>query len=88
MVTQCKTLRSYFLLFALYTHIIVCYRCYYDVAFLIKHRLYPHRFFFSVKFIGYAEPQVFFRVKYVTLIILHTKRILTSKFHRAENCKY
>jgi hypothetical protein len=55
---------------------------------------YIHIDFVSVKFISYAEPQVFSPVKYVisgcifTLIILHTKRILTSKFYRAENCKY
>jgi len=55
---------------------------------------YIHVDFISVKFIGYAEPQDFSPVKCVipgcifTLIILHTKRILTSKFYRAESCKY
>lgn len=55
---------------------------------------YIHIDFVSVNFIGYAEPQVFSQVKCVTsgciftLIILHTKRILTSKFYRAESCKY
>jgi len=84
----------HFLLFALHTHIIVCYHGYYDMLHLLLNISFIHVDFISVKFIGYAEHQVFSPVKCVisgcifTLIILHTKRILTSKFYRPESCKY